>query len=509
VSGDLSRRRFLAAGAGAVTAAGLARATRFRRIVDRAAAVPAAGRELDAIEHVVIVMQENRSFDHYFGTYPGVRGFDDRPKRRDDLGVFAQARSDGTRVLPFRLDAASDTPMCAGDLSVPTHDWVPQHVCWDDGRLDDFVKVHDGFDGDDQGPLVMGYFTRDGLPLYHALADAFTICDAWYCSMFGPTMPNRLLAMTGTIDPDGLAGGPIITTPTADEAPALVGSCSWETMFERLNDAGVSWKVYQQPGTSVGPNLSTNLSVAYNALLCFRQFQDPSSELYRRAFLPVWPDEFHADVEGGTLPQVTWIKPPLVDSEHPSAAPTNGEVFLSGILDALVANRRVWERTVMFVMHDENGGFFDHVPPPTPPAGTPGEELTVDPLPETAGNIRGPIGLGFRVPALVVSPFSRGGHVNSRVFDHTSLLRFLEARFGPEVPNLSRWRRRHTGDLTSTLDLGQRRLAVPRLPSLDDAVAKLNQECPDSTDPASLQRPPPTLTVPTDQRMPRQERRRT
>ena len=503
----LTRRQFLSAGLATAAAAGLSRTRAIRELVERAAAVQPAGRGLEAIEHVVILMQENRSFDHYFGVYPGVRGFDDH---KGGLGVFAQAGPDG-RVLPFHLDGASNTPMCAGSIGVPTHDWAPQHESWNAGRMNRFVQVHsrESFDGPDQGPLVMSYFTREDLPLYYALADAFTICDAYHCSVIGPTMPNRLYALSATIDPAGKNGGPVLFTPDFADAPQAIGSARWETMYERLLDDGVSWKFYQRPGTSVGPGESIALADGFHALLYFEQYlADARSELYRRAFLPVWPDDFTADVANGTLPQVSWVLPSIVDSEHPSAAPTNGELFVAQILSTLTSNPDVWSKTVVFLVYDENGGFFDHVAPPTPPAHTPGEELTVKPLPKEAGGIAGPIGLGFRVPALVVSPFSRGGHVCSDVFDHTSLLRFLEARFGTKPPNLTKWRRKTVGDLTAALDVAQADASVPPLPSLAAAEARLAKECPANQNPASLLAAPPPLRPPQRPTMPRQERHR-
>jgi phospholipase C len=124
----------------------------------------------------------------------------------------------------------------------------------------------------------------------------------------------------------------------------------------------------------------------------------------------------------------------------------------------------VWGKTALFITYDENGGFFDHVPPPVAPAGTPGEYLTVNPLPSDAAGVAGPIGLGFRVPMLVVSPFARGGFVCKDVFDHTSLLRFLETRFGAEVPNLTSWRRSAVGDLTSAFNFARVNTSVPSLP---------------------------------------------
>src|SRR5262249_36199922 len=149
---------------------------------------------------------------------------------------------------------------------------------------------------------------------------------------------------------------------------------------------------------------------------------------------------FEADCAAGTLPQVSWVLAPLVQSEHPPAPVTYGEVAAARVLNALTLNPSVWSRTALFITYDENGGFFDHLPPPVAPKGTPGEWLKVNPLPGDAAGVAGPIGLGFRVPLLLVSPYSRGGFVCSDTFDHTSLLRFLETRFGVEVPNLSVWR---------------------------------------------------------------------
>jgi phospholipase C len=179
---------------------------------------------------------------------------------------------------------------------------------------------------------------------------------------------------------------------------------------------------------------------------------------------PTYPGTFQADVQAGTLPQVSWVLAPLISSEHPPAPEEYGEVIAANVLDTLVSNPDVWANTALFITYDENGGFFDHVPPPTAPAGTTGEYLTASPLPSAAGGIAGPIGLGFRVPLLVVSPWSRGGFVCHDTFDHTSLLRFLESRFGAEVPNLSAWRRSVTGDLTSAFNFVKRDKSVPSLP---------------------------------------------
>ena len=191
-------------------------------------------------------------------------------------------------------------------------------------------------------------------------------------------------------------------------------------------------------------------------------------------------------------------------SEHPPAPPARGEYFTHQVLATLASNPSVWAKTVLFLSYDENDGFFDHVSPPTPPAGTPGEYLTVDPLPSSAGGIRGPIGLGMRVPLLVLSPFARGGHVYSEVADHTSQLRFLEARFGVPVPNLSAWRRQATSDLTGSLHLSAPVGGLPPLPvtALDAIVVE--RECTASQQVELNTSTPPDL-VPRHQTMPTQE----
>jgi phospholipase C len=234
-------------------------------------------------------------------------------------------------------------------------------------------------------------------------------------------------------------------------------------MPERLEDSGVSWKTYNPPGSKYQPTNPYANVISDNILLSFAQYQDPSSALYRKTFLPLFPKDFVRDVGTDTLPQVSWLIPPNGYDEHPPAPPALGMWYLHQVLDILVSNPKVWAKTVLYAMHDENDGFFDHVAPPTPAVGTPGEYLAPKEAKE-AGGIAGPIGLGFRVPMLVVSPFSRGGYVCSETFDHTSQMRFLETRFGVRAPNISAWRRGVTGDLTSTLHLGSPDTSVPNLP---------------------------------------------
>jgi phospholipase C len=313
--------------------------------------------------------------------------------------------------------------------------------------------------------MTMGYFSRADLPFYYALADAFTICDAYHCSIFGPTNPNRMFLFTGT---NGLAvgndGPQAIANPddevneTADPADdsKSFAPYQWTTYAERLSSAGVDWRVYQEYD-----------NFGDNALAYFARFRnlDRDSEFYRRARL--WPGtsnpanakqslgehlvaEFASDVAAGKLPQVSWIVAPRIASEHPEAPPAIGQALVAGLLAALAAHPEVWARTVFILNYDENDGFFDHVPPPVPPIAPAMGNSTVS----VAGEIyQGePVGLGPRVPMLIVSPWTKGGFVNSQVFDHTSVIRFLEARFGVAEPNITPWRRSACGDLVSAFD---------------------------------------------------------
>ncbi len=445
------------------------------RLIKAAAGVSPHGSDLGAVEHIVFLMMENRSYDHYFGAYEKGRGFDDHPA--SSLGVFAQSYPDApsgmfpaNALLPFHLGSTSGFE-CTDDL---THDWGPMHECWNNGAMDSWVKVHTAAANEGaRGAMTMGYYTRADLPFYYALADNFTLLDAYHASILGPTHPNRVMANSGTIDPAGVQGGPITDT---NSTPDEVWNCTWTTMQEVLEEAGVSWKVYNPSNAGVAgtkyaaaANFPTWDQALYNPILnpevmaatdqilpYFSAFRNPTSSLYDKAFNNFFPSDFVQDIAAGTLPSVSWMIPPLGFDEHPSSSSDNGAWFTSLVLDALVSNPEVWSKTALFLMYDENDGWFDHVAPPTAPAQTPGEYLSAtppqigDPDPGTLG-ITGPLGLGVRVPALMISPFSRGGNVATELFDHTSQLQLVAERFGVEVPNVSTWRRNTVGDLTSTL----------------------------------------------------------
>lgn len=433
--------------------------------------VPFACSKLSDIEHVVIIIQENRSFDHYFGSYRGVRGFSDQSMAFEQSDPANTMHSPVGKLLPFHLDTFTTDAACTHDIA---HDWVPQHQSWDSGTMDGFVSSRLPINSND-AVLTMGYYTRADLPYYYAVADAFTICDNYFCSVIGPTDPNRLYTMAASIDPDGKNGGPLLQSLVTNRA-SFYGRLTYTTMPEQLQARGISWKVYSSPDANI-----LNGILSDNVLSYFKNFQDPASVLHQNAFGPQFPTDFLADALSGNLPQVSWLIAPVVVSDHPPSPSLFGENVLSTIVGALTANPAQWAKTVLFATYDENGGFFDHVPPVTAPPGTAGEYITAPAVPDptVVGNppILGPIGLGFRVPMLIVSPFSRGGFVSSDLFDHTSVLRFLETRFAAEVPNLSAWRRATVGDLTSAFNFKSPDQSVPTLPSTLPAIPQIIQEC--------------------------------
>jgi phospholipase C len=307
------------------------------------------------------------------------------------------------------------------------------------------------------------------------VADAFTLCDNYFCSVMGPTDPNRLYTMAASIDPTGQNGGPVLQTLVLNRS-SLFGKLTYTTMPEQLQARGISWKVYTSPDQDILNGIFSD-----NVLSYFKNFQDSNSSLYKNAFLPQFPTDFLSDALTGNLPQVSWVIASIVDSDHPPAPALFGENTLSTIIAALSTNPGQWAKTAMFVTYDENGGFFDHVAPVTAPPGTPGEYVTAPAVPDPtvlgSPQILGPVGLGFRVPLLVISPFSRGGFVSSDLFDHTSLLRFLETRFGAEVPNLSAWRRATVGDLTNAFNFTKPDQSIPALPATQPAISQTITGC--------------------------------
>jgi phospholipase C len=460
---ELNRRRFLQLTGGATALSVLAPS------IARAASIPANVRTgtLRDVEHVVVLMQENRSFDHYFGTMRGVRGFGDPHPVTLPSGKPVWHQADGDReVLPFHPDADDLGLAFLEDLP---HSWNDGHEAVNGGRYDRWIPA--------KSPTTMAYLTRRDMPFHFALADAFTVCDAYHCSFIGSTDPNRYHMWTGYTGNDGVGGGPVLGNNEA--------GYDWTTYPERLEAAGVSWKIYQDVGDGLDaaggwgwiPDPYRG-NYGDNSLLYFHQYQnaEPGTPLYDKARTGTdarrgegFFDALRADVVNGRLPQVSWVVAPEAFTEHPNWPVNYGAWYIAGMLDALTADPGVWSKTALFVTYDENDGFFDHLVPPFPPAAGQGASTVDTALERYSGplGIDGPYGLGQRVPMIVVSPWSKGGWVCSETLDHTSIIRFLEKRFGVIEPNITPWRRAVCGDLTAAFDFTRADSGVPSLPPTD------------------------------------------
>ena len=479
-----SRRHFLKGSA----TAGIAAATYagFPPSIRRALAIPAHHETgtIDDVQHVVILMQENRSFDHYFGTLKGVRGFGDRftIPLPDGRKVWQQNNATGQPVLPYHLDGSTGN---AQRNSGTPHSWADSQNAWDGGRLEQWVRY--------KTPASMSYFKEAELPFQFALANAFTLCDAYHCAMHTGTNSNRMFMWTGTNGPTGAGVASLNNEWDSIDSSAL--GYTWKTYPERLQEAKVSWIAYQNMPDNFGDNPlagfkqyrvaneTSGKPVSNDAL---SPAYDPASDdagnpLYK-GIANTMPgtygdansyfERFRQDVKNGKLPQVSFLIAPATYSEHPGpSSPVQGAWYIQETLDALTAVPEVWSKTVLLVNFDENDGYFDHVPSPSAPSinpdGTPAGKTTLrdsdvaferfthpnppgtKDQPQPDGRVYGP---GMRVPMYVISPWSRGGWVNSQVFDHTSVLRFLEKRFGVKEPNISRYRRAVCGDLTSAFN---------------------------------------------------------
>jgi len=479
---SIDRRTFLQLlTTGAVSAA-------FPASISRALSIPANDRTgtIADVEHIVIMMQENRSFDHYFGTLRGVRGFGDSRTIYLPNGNAVWYQPNGNDyVLPFHPGAPNLGLQFLEDLP---HDWPSTHRAWNQGKYDQWIP--------NKGTTSMAHLVRSDIPFHYALADAFTICDAYHCSVLGPTDPNRYYMWTGWVGNDGKGGGPVIDN-------AEVGY-DWSTFPELLQNAGISWKIYQDIGLGLTAAQSWGwTSDAYignygdNALLYFHQYQNaqPGSPLANGAKTGTnisaggsLFDIFREDVASGKLPQVSWVVAPEAYTEHPNWPANYGAWYVSQILDALTDNPEVWSKTAFFLTYDENDGFFDHIVPPTVPQSRAQGLSSVDISYEIFGGssvyAAGPYGVGVRVPMVVISPWSKGGWVNSEVFDHTSLIQFIERRFAAQYPgirenNITNWRRAVTGDLTSAFNFASPNNKGVQLPSTIAYIPPDNLRHPD------------------------------
>jgi len=522
-----TRREFLKKAALLSGAASLAQL--LPESIQRALAInPSEGSTWQDAEHVVILMQENRSFDHALGTLRGVRGYND-PRAivlPNSNPVWLQSNKAGETYAPFRLDINQTKATWMHSLP---HSWSNQVSARNDGRHDQWLDFKQNSTPEyAHMPLTLGYHTRADLPFYYSLADAFTVCDQNFCSSLTGTNPNRLYFWTGTV-----------REQQHEHSRAHVwnddmdfGTLKWATFPERLEALGIPWKCYQNemsidtgfrgeedPWLSNFQDNPLEFFAQYNIRLHERHVQflkgigkaapqggieglSPLEQsIHRKAFDTNTGDphyheleelkyndngtqrtmkapkgdvlhQFRQDVNSGKLPTVSWLSAPENFSDHPSA-PWYGAWYVSEVLDILTKNPEVWKKTIFILAYDENDGYFDHVPPFTAPDPrrpetgkvSPGIDTSVDFITlEQAKERNGfpekferecSIGLGFRVPLIVASPWTRGGWVNSQVFDHTSTLQFLEKflshKTGKAVaePNISGWRRLVCGDLTS------------------------------------------------------------
>jgi len=487
---DLSRRSLLR---GAVVATGAAAVTSVTRgagaLADAVSHQQRFG-DIRDIKHVVILMQENRSFDHYFGSLRGVIGFGDRATITlpGGLPVWQQPTSapfapvTGTQ-FPWQLSAAppSDYPakhqppsseVGAQGYGGTPHGWDDQHAAWYGGLMNGWVFAKGG-------PTTLGFLNRGDIPFQYALADAYTVGDGYHCSVMSATGPNRTYLWSGTINADQEHGS-FVAFSGGDELGRFL---SWQSYPETLQAAGVSWRVYQG-----SDNFGDNGAEYFATFATFDPEQGgtpaPGNVFYDNGVAivpePLDPESRNGDnlamaikndVLSGRLPQVSWVVTNQSYSEHPDGAPNDGAYYVYQVLQALNADPDVLNSTLVIIDYDENDGQFDHVPPPVPPQGTTDEFFA-----ETSGALASagvtqplPVGLGFRVPLLLISPWTRGGWVTSEVSDHTSVIQLLEqwttAIGTPAIcPNISAWRRSVCGDLTGAFDFANPVFGLPRLP---------------------------------------------
>lgn len=433
------------------------------------------------VEHVVIFMQENRAFDHYYGTLEGVRGFDDRAAITlpSGLPVWYQPvnnldmanESAAGYMLPWHMDTQTTNGVCA---NAPAMNYITDILMWNNGLLDAWNTARDPGMG-------MSYFEEADLPFYYSLSREFLICDQYHQSTFTQTNPNRLHLFSGS---NGLSVGELPVLDNTEPKPGF----NWPTLAEILEKSKISWKVYQQKD-----------NFDDNAFAWFEVFQNakPGSPLYDKGLARQtdFVEAFSKDVADNNLPQVSILIAPANMSEHANHKPPFGEDLTARILQGLSSNSELYKKTVFLLNYDEGGQFFDHGWTPTPPTSADDGSSTVTVKGEVT--LEGqPIGLGFRVPMIVISPWTRGNLVNSQIFDHTSVIQLLEKRFDIHCPNISPWRRAMTGDLLSVFDFENPDYSWPNLPNTSKYVEEAIKEC------STL--PPPH--VPVNQSLPHQQK---
>ncbi|HEX6478600.1 MAG TPA: alkaline phosphatase family protein [Ktedonobacteraceae bacterium] len=321
---------------------------------------------LNSINHILIVCQENRTFDHYFGHYPKAGKF----------GISANYTvpdGKGEQIVPYHLKSH-----VTRDIN---HTWQAIHGEWNKGAMNGFVTV--------DASSALGYYDSSDLPYYYALADAFTLCGNSFCYQLGATLPNRIALWAGT------SGGITIHTRIPP------GSLDYPTIVDLLDEHKVSWKCYNL-GTGLGSVPEVEF---FNPLPFFKRWQHDSRLKFKGS-------DYYNDLKQGTLPHVSFLITDALVSEHPPMDIEFGQKEMARVVNALIASS-LWTSSVLFLTYDEGGGFFDHVSPPQVDA----------------------YGMGFRVPTLVVSPWAKRGYVSGKLYEHSSILKFIERRF--DLPALA------------------------------------------------------------------------
>lgn len=531
---------------------------------------PAAQSTFYDAEHVVILMQENRSFDHAFGALKGVRGFLDKRAfiKQDSHSVFFQKSDEGKYASPARLDLRNTKSTWMSSLP---HSWADQQKALNKGKFDQWLQAKASGNKDYKNiPLTLGYYNREDLPFYYQLADAFTIFDQYFCSSLTGTTPNRLFLWSGTLreQQNGKVKANVVNE-NIDYDKAR--QAKWKSFPEILEQQNVSWRIYQNeislPKGMSGeqeawlsnftdnpiewfsrfnvkfskgyyqniPNIiayvkkeiekNPNQKERLEAMLAevqedqvkyhpdnYSKLSKEEKNLHEKAFttnsndpdywkLEIGKDEngerlvvpegdvlfqFRKDVEEKKLPLVSWLVAPEHFSDHPGS-PWYGAWYISEVLNILTKDPETWKKTIFIINYDENDGYFDHVLPFAPPVnpsqpidmnGKEGveyvdktQEYMSSPSLKSYEKVEGTVGLGYRVPMIIASPWTKGGFVNSEVSDHTSVLQFLEKfimkKFKKDVrvENISDWRRAICGDLTSAFNSSS--VKVPKIDYLN------------------------------------------
>jgi phospholipase C len=348
----------------------------------------------EKIEHVVWIIQENRSFDNYFGTFPGADGI-------PPSTCLPKLPGSKDCVKPFHMPPGQPFT----DLS---HNWEIAHAAYDHGAMDGFVWA-------EGSTYTMGYLDDHDIANYWRYARSFTLCDRFFSSLLGPSGPNHVFTVAAQ------SGGLINNVGTLDALERVLDDpegFSFASMVDLFSKTHLSWKYYVEtqpipPGTN--PTMVAHVAypdpkvfTLWNPLPGFKTIRDNPSLMARL----VSDNEYFHNLQQGALPQVSWLVPDFQDSEHPPEPPGQGMWYVTRVVNALM-NSPYWKDTVIFLTWDDYGGFYDHVTPPTVDA----------------------YGYGPRVPLIVISPYAKPHYVSHYAYDFTSVLKFIEERWG--LPHLT------------------------------------------------------------------------